>query len=140
MRQHIGQHMVQGHNAPHENTRGFCGTVCGANNEINTKNIFKSSCEYCYRLSAAAAIKMTERSPCTNRLISRPTCKVVVWTYNIPIHYSNRHPNISKSIYKTFEPTREELNEVYNWGTKKTKTKDPMPKNSNVKKANTAVV
>ena len=45
MRQHIGQHMVQGHNAPHENTRGFCGTVCGANNEINTKNIFKSLCE-----------------------------------------------------------------------------------------------
>ena len=83
MRQHIDQHMVQGHNSPHENTRGFCGTVCGANNEINTKNIFKSSYEYCYRFSAAAAIKMTERPPCTNRLISRPTCKVVVWTCNI---------------------------------------------------------
>ena len=85
MRQHIGQHIVQGHNAPHENTSGFCGTVCGANNEINTKNIFKSSCEYCYRFSAVAAIKMTERSPCSYRLISCPTCKVVVWTYIIQI-------------------------------------------------------
>ena len=129
LRQHIGQHMLQGHIKSHENLCGFCGTVCGSNNEIvlKTGNI-KSSCKYFYNYSSGAAVKSSKRSPCTNRLVPCPSCDVAIWTYNIATHYINRHGTLENLLFEHLTPTREELNNVYNWGT------NVIPKSSGVKK------
>jgi hypothetical protein len=121
MRQHIGQHMVLCHIPPHENLCGFCGEVCGSNNEISRKygNVI-SSCDNFHPYSFGAAIKSSARSPCTNRLISCSTCKVIIWTYNVSTHFHNRHPEMDKSIFASFTPPRTEILAVHNWGIKKT--------------------
>ena len=54
------------------------------------------------------------RSPCTNRLISCPNCKDIIWTYNISTHFNNRHPESDKSMFESFPPSREEILAVHN--------------------------
>ena len=63
-------------------------------------------------------MESSKRSPCTNRLVSCPSCDVAIWTYNIATHYINRHATLENLIFEYLNPTREELNNVYNWGTK----------------------
>jgi hypothetical protein len=61
-------------NKLNENLCGFCGEVCGSNNEISRKTgqtIF--SCTHYKTYSNGAASKSSGRTPCTNRLLSCPT-------------------------------------------------------------------
>ena len=34
----------------------------------------------------------TRNVPCTNKLKHCPKCNVIIWTYNIKLHYDNQHP------------------------------------------------
>jgi hypothetical protein len=77
-----------------------------------------SSCTHFQSYSNKAAANSSGRSPCTNRLISCPNCKDLIWTYNISTHFNNRHPDSDKSIFESFTPSREEIVAVHNWGVK----------------------
>ena len=104
---------------PHENLCGFCGEVCGSNNEISRKTgQMISSCTHYKSYSNGAASKSSGRSPCTNRLISCPTCMDLTWTYTISNHFNNRHPDSDKKIFESFTPSRKEIIAVHNWGVK----------------------
>ena len=39
------------------------------------------------------AEKISALNPCTNRPVKCDLCKLVVWSYNIRIHYEQTHPN-----------------------------------------------
>ena len=76
-----------------------------------------SSCTHFQSYSKKAAANSSGRSPCTNRLISCPNCKDIIWT-NISTHFNNRQPDSDKSIFESFPPSREEILAVHNWGIK----------------------
>ena len=68
-------------NKLNENLGVFCGEVCGSNNEISHKTgQITSSCTHFQSYSNGTASKSSGRSPCTNRLISCPNCKDIIWT------------------------------------------------------------
>jgi hypothetical protein len=102
--------------SPHENLCGFCGEVCGSNNEISRKTgqtIF--SCTHYKTYSNGAASKSSGRTPCTNRLLSCPTCMDLILTCNISTHFNNRHPDSDWSIFESFTPSRKEILAVHNF-------------------------
>lgn len=56
----------------------------------------QSKCLNALKFQMAAAMKSSEKSPCTNHLIECPLqCGVVVWTYNLTAHYQGSYHNLS---------------------------------------------
>ena len=50
-------------------------------------------CKYHYSFSLKSAEKVLAFNPCTNRSIKCELCSLVVWSYNIQIHYTLNHSN-----------------------------------------------
>ena len=101
----------------YRNLCGFCGTVCGSNNEINNNTgSIKSGCEYVYFYSPVPAAKSTSSSPCTNRLINCLSCDQIIWSYNIGLHYEKHHPTVDSNFFEHIVPTRVKFNLVINYG------------------------
>jgi hypothetical protein len=97
MRQHIGIHMVLNLIPINPTTCGFCGVMgCSLSLETNVpgKNAPKcpaSNCKFAHKFSLKAAEKISKNSPCTNRPVECYVCKIVIWSYNIKVHYERDH-------------------------------------------------
>jgi len=101
MRQHIGLHLILNDFNHDLNTCGFCGTnECSIEIKKSSgkgKNANKapfSNCRYYVKFSLGAAATSTKHTPCTNRPIECPSCKLVVWSYNLKTHYESKHINL----------------------------------------------
>jgi len=101
MRQHIGQHLINNDIEHHSKNCGYCGKIgCsitleqtsgrGAQKVYGPKS---ADCDYFYPFSLKSAEKISALNPCTNRPVKCDLCKLVVWSYNIRIHYEQNHPN-----------------------------------------------
>jgi hypothetical protein len=84
-----------------QDTCGFCGIV-GSKIDLTKTSGFgsrktlgpNSNCSYFYGFSLKAAVKMTERSPCTNRPVKCDLCEKIYWSYNIQYHFDmNSNPS-----------------------------------------------
>ena len=97
MRLHIGIHMMLKLIPINPTTCGFCGIMgCSISLETNCagKNAPKcpvSNCKFAEKFSLKAAEKSTKNSPCTNRPVICGICKLIVWSYNIKIHFERIH-------------------------------------------------
>ena len=97
MRQHIGRHLILNGSNHNLNTCGYCGgTDCSI--EIKSSGRGKSAnktpfsnCSYFVKFSLGRAATLSNYSPCSNRPIECPSCKLIVWSYNLKIHYDFEH-------------------------------------------------
>ena len=100
MRLHIGIHMLHNLIPINPTTCGFCGIMgCSLNFEKNVAGKNSplcplSNCIYFQKFSLKAAEKSTTNSPCTNRPVECVICKLIIWSYNIKIHYDRIHTGI----------------------------------------------
>jgi hypothetical protein len=109
MRLHAGYHILRNETINDAMRCGYCGTLCGHQVKLikrsssQTKTPF-STCEAFVKFSMAAAAKISDRSPCTNRPIECLACKEIFWSYNMELHYASKHPKVN--IPTEFEITR----------------------------------
>ncbi|KAJ7605351.1 hypothetical protein DFH06DRAFT_1020288, partial [Mycena polygramma] len=86
-------------------TQSFCSIVLvknkGGDGAIRI-DMSKSRCPNLASLGLAAAVKSSERTPCTNAPILCPVlpCADIVWKYNLKSHISSVHPTANLSRYK----------------------------------------
>ncbi|KAJ7796470.1 hypothetical protein B0H14DRAFT_3158054 [Mycena olivaceomarginata] len=78
-----------------------------------------STCLNPLNFQMSAAMKSSEKSPCSNYLIECPLqCGVVLWTYNLTAHYNSYHALKSLSnipaVYQMAELERERMKVVWN--------------------------
>jgi hypothetical protein len=78
-----------------------------------------STCLNPLNFQMSAAMKSSEKSPCSNHLIDCPLqCVVVLWTYNLTAHYNSYHALKSLSnipaVYQMAELERERMKVVWN--------------------------
>ncbi|KAJ7847451.1 hypothetical protein B0H14DRAFT_3867465 [Mycena olivaceomarginata] len=78
-----------------------------------------STCLNPLNFQMSAAMKSSEKSPCSNHLIECPLqCGVVLWTYNLTAHYNSYHALKSLSnipaVYQMAELERERMKVVWN--------------------------
>ncbi|KAK7024706.1 hypothetical protein R3P38DRAFT_3532308, partial [Favolaschia claudopus] len=78
----------------------------------------RSTCLNPLKFQMAAAMKSSEKSPCTNHLIQCPLqCEMVIWTYNLATHYRAHHllqttVNIG-TVYQTGSSEREWMRKIW---------------------------
>ncbi|KAK6980552.1 hypothetical protein R3P38DRAFT_3466276 [Favolaschia claudopus] len=78
----------------------------------------RSTCLNPLKFQMAAAMKSSEKSPCTNHLIQCPLqCGIVVWTYNLEAHYRSYHQlqttaNIG-TVYQTGASERQWMKKIW---------------------------
>jgi hypothetical protein len=97
LRHHIAKHiLIYKDIKMHANLCGFCGRI-GCNIALiatsgkgkHTTYGPDSSC--LYEASFSLGCSSSIHSPSTNRPIECPHCKLVLWSYNLQCHYSERH-------------------------------------------------
>ena len=98
LRHHIAKHILIFKDIKmHANLCGFCGRIgCSIGLQATSgkgKNTIYgpdfSGCKYGTDFSLGCSSSAT--SPSTNRPVECPHCKLVLWSYNLQCHYSDRH-------------------------------------------------
>lgn len=99
MRAHVGKHIVKGEIKVTQKLCGFCGVEgCSFSFEKSSASgsrsfyIPASNCLYFYKYKKIGD-KATKYTPCTNKIISCPTCNMYMWTYNMSKHFEENHPS-----------------------------------------------
>ena len=99
MTQYIGQHLINNDIEPHSRNCGYCG-------KIVVESLFNKLLDvvhgkfmalsllivtFFYSLSLKSAEKVYALNSCTNRTVKCDLCSIMVWSYNIKIHYAENH-------------------------------------------------
>ena len=78
---------------------GFCGVLHSGNiRKIITRNNNCKpfvECPYYYELSYKSVLKMTKSNPSSNRPEDCKICKSNVWSYDMILHYQDKHPGVA---------------------------------------------
>ena len=100
MRKHVGGHILRNtlKNQHLISTCGFCGRndictsdlVCSSRRGANQFYRMKSDCAYKVEFNKQP-IKYSTRNKCSNGLVRCKECNVVLWKYNIKLHYNVVH-------------------------------------------------
>ena len=114
MRIHVGKHILNNDVNEAHDLCGFCGkNGCKPSLLENTSssgrrkfNRPSSNCVYNFPYKKVGD-KATRYTPCTNRIVSCPSCNMCVWSYNLPAHFIREHP---EEDAKQFVVSQEEKN------------------------------
>ncbi|CAF1140578.1 unnamed protein product, partial [Brachionus calyciflorus] len=116
MRIHVGQHILK-NDSVGEHICGYCGKLgciirLKKSSGRGKSTVFgpDSDCKFFVKFSLKAASKVSKNYPCTNRPIECIICKAVYWSYNIAIHYKEKHPHIAPPLSICDEEKIEVLN------------------------------
>jgi hypothetical protein len=80
----------------HANLCGFCGRI-GCNIALKAtsgkgkQTTYGPDSSCIYEASFSLGCSSSTHSPSTNRPIECPHCKLVLWSYNLQCHYSEKH-------------------------------------------------
>jgi hypothetical protein len=101
MRQHVGLHILKGDIALNLNTCGFCGqlgckirlVVTSGKGKNATWGPF-SDCKYFKSFALKSSTNLSKNTPCSNRPVNCSICNETYWSYNISIHYNEKHSSV----------------------------------------------
>lgn len=101
MRQHVGLHILLGEIDLNLMTCGFCGLNGCRTKLIITSGRGKSAtwgphsdCKYFKAFALKPSASFSKSSPCTNRPVNCTICDETYWSYNIYIHYNEKHSGV----------------------------------------------
>jgi hypothetical protein len=97
LRHHIAKHiLIYKDIKMHANLCGFCGRI-GCNIALKAtsgkgkQTTYGPDSSCIYEASFSLGCSSSTHSPSTNRPIECPHCKLVLWSYNLQCHYSEKH-------------------------------------------------
>ena len=96
MRNHVGKHYLKKEVSTY--CCGYCGhDSCGCSLELvkTTHNITvpNSNCPHFVKFSLKASQKLNAKNQCSNRPVKCQLCETVYWSYAMPEHYTDIHPD-----------------------------------------------
>ena len=93
MRQHVGLHLIMNELNQCVNACGYCDlsdcsvVIKKSSGQVKNANRASHSNCGCYvKFSLGDAVNSSKNTPCTNRPIECPQCKLVIWSYNLKKH------------------------------------------------------
>jgi hypothetical protein len=110
MRLHVAWHYFNGD--IQDEFCGYCGTKCSSSlslrltsgSKVNGTYKTASNCKYFYPFSMKSCTKQSTNNPCSNRAYICQLCNnTAIWTYNLALHYEQKHEGMDCPVKITTE-------------------------------------